>query len=214
MTPTESTTPLSRGEKTRMRILAHARNVFQDRGFRKVTVEEICAGLGMSKRTFYRYFSDRDDLAAAVVYETMGRHAPDIVENLASRKPVDEILKTHFDLVINRVLAGVSTHVLADVQLFLPEVWDNIVKFRAEIIRTLAELLHRGQREGVVRPDIDPTATGKLIQGVVNKMANPAFLLEQDLTMGQFISTFQSLLLHGVFNKDPGEPPHEQKTQP
>jgi AcrR family transcriptional regulator len=176
-------------------------------------VEEICAGLGMSKRTFYRYFSDRNDLATAVVYETLGRHAPDIVENLASQKPVDEILKTHFDLVINKVLAGVSTQVLADVQLFLPEVWDNIVQFRAEVIRTLSELLHRGQREGVVRTDIDPAAAGKFIQGVVSKMANPAFLLEQDLTMGQFIFTFQSLLLHGVLRKGPGEPPYEQKTQ-
>jgi len=187
-----------------MRILAHARQVFQDRGFRKVTVEEICAGLGMSKRTFYRYFADRDALAAAVVYEILGRHAPDIIENLTSSGPVDQILKTHFDLVVNRVLAGVSTQVLVDVQLFLPDVWERIERFRAQVIRILTELLLRGQREGVVRPDIDPSATGKFIQGVVNKMANPAFLMDQDLTMGQFIRTFQTLLLHGVLQKAPG----------
>ncbi len=204
MISAEPISALSRSEKTRMRILAHARQVFQDRGFRKVTVEEICAGLGMSKRTFYRYFADRDALAAAVVYEILGRHAPDIIENLTSSGPVDQILKTHFDLVVNRVLAGVSTQVLVDVQLFLPDVWERIERFRAQVIRILTELLLRGQREGVVRPDIDPSATGKFIQGVVNKMANPAFLMDQDLTMGQFIRTFQTLLLHGVLQKAPG----------
>jgi len=191
-------------------MLAHARQVFSERGFRKVSVEEICAGLGMSKRTFYRHFTDREDLAAAVVFETLGRHAPEIIENLVSDGPVDQILIRHFDLVVNRVLSGVSTRVLADVQTFLPEVWAGIEQFRAEVIRILAELLARGQREGSVRRGIDPPAAGKLIQGVVTRLANPAFLLEQDLTMGQFVRTFQNLLLYGVLDRAPGELPHEE----
>jgi len=194
-----------------MRILAHARQIFQDRGFRKVTVEEICAGLGMSKRTFYRHFSDRDELAVAVTTEALGRHAPQIIENLTSPGPVDAILKTHFDLLVNRVLSGVSTQLLADVQIFLPDVWERVERVRAGVVRILAELLLRGQRDGTIRPEIDPVAAGRLIQAVVNSMANPSFLMEQGLTVNQFARTFQNLLLYGVLQPIPGESSHEKK---
>jgi AcrR family transcriptional regulator len=199
----------ARNERTKTRILAYARQVFQNRGFRKVTVEEICAGLGMGKPTFYRHFEDRDDLAVAVVSEMMGRHAPEIIENLTSSKSVDTILQTHFDLLVQKVLANVSTQVLADVQVFLPEVWERIELFRTEVVKILTTLLLRGQEQGLVRQDIDPSVVGKFIQGVVSHMATPAFVLERDLTMEQFIRTFQTLLMHGVLAADPGESPHE-----
>jgi AcrR family transcriptional regulator len=199
----------ARNERTKARILAYARQVFQNRGFRKVTVEEICAGLGMSKRTFYRHFEDRNHLAVAVVSEMMGRHAPEIIENLTSSKPVGTILQTHFDLLVHKVLANVSTQVLADVQVLLPEVWERIELFRTEVIKILTTLLLRGQKEGSVRPDIDPSVVGKFIQGVMSHMANPAFVMEQDLTMEKFVRTFQTLLMHGVLAVDPGESSHE-----
>jgi len=203
------TTATPRREKTRVRILAHARQIFQDRGFRKVTVEEICAGLGMSKRTFYRHFADRDELAVAVVTETLGRYAPEVIANLTSSRPVDEILKAHFDLMADRVLAGVSTQLLVDLQVLLPEVWARVERVRAGVIGILAELLLRGQRDGTIRPEIDPVAAGRFIQGVVNHMGNPTFLLEQGLTVSQFVRTFRNLLLYGVLQPGPGESSHE-----
>jgi len=198
-----------RSEKTRLRILAHARQVFLERGFRKVTVEEICAALGMSKRTFYRHFPDRDALAVDVVSEMLGRHAPEIAENLTSGKPVDEVLTTHFDLLANRILAHVSTQLLSDVQTLLPDLWERIDTVRLEAVRILTDQLRRGQAEGTIRRNIDPEAMGKLIQGVVSNLGTPAFLTAQDLTLGQFIETFKNLLLYGVLQPDPGEFAHE-----
>ncbi len=85
---TESTSRPGRTEKTRKRIIAHAERVFRERGFRKVTVEELCADLGMSKRTFYRHFPDRDALVVAVVVERIESYVPAILENLTSTGPV------------------------------------------------------------------------------------------------------------------------------
>ena len=75
----------SRTEKTRKRIMVHADRVFAERGFRKVTVEELCADMGMSKRTFYRYFPDRDALVEAILAERVAEYVPSIIENLTSK---------------------------------------------------------------------------------------------------------------------------------
>ena len=188
----------SRTEKTRRRIVAHAERVFRERGFRKVTIEELCADLGMSKRTFYRHFPDRDALVVAVVVERVESHVPAILENLTSDGPVDEILTRHFDLLIQNVLANVPMQMMVDVQVLMPELWDRIDQFRSGAVSIITELLRRGQKEGTIRPDVDPTVAGKLIQGILTNVAHPRFMAEQGLSFDQFITTFKDLLLQGV----------------
>ena len=188
----------SRTEKTRKRIMVHADRVFGERGFRKVTVEELCADMGMSKRTFYRHFPDRDALVEAILAERVADYVPLILENLTSPEPVDKILKKHFDLLIQDVFSRVSTQVMADVQVLMPELWDRFDQLRGGAVGIITDLLRRGQQEGSIRRDIDPTVAGKLIQGILTNVAHPQFMVEQGLSFDQFISTFKDLLLQGV----------------
>ena len=178
--------------------MVHADRVFAERGFRKVTVEELCADMGMSKRTFYRHFPDRDGLVEAILAERVADYVPSIIENLTSTEPVDSILKKHFDLLIHDVFSRVSTQVMADVQVLMPELWDRFDQLRGGAVGIITDLLRRGQREGSIRPDIDPTVAGKLIQGILTNVAHPRFMVEQGLSFDQFISTFKDLLLQGV----------------
>jgi len=201
-----------RTEKTRNRIIAHADRVFRERGFRKVTVEELCADLCMSKRTFYRHFHDRDALVVAVVVERIEGYAPAIVENLTSNGPVDGILKKHFDLLIHNVLPNVSTQMMVDIQVLMPELWDRIDQFRSGAVGIITELLRRGQNEGSIRPDIDPTVAGKLIQGILTNVAHPQFMAEQGLSFDQFLTTFKELLLQGVLVPKKEEPKGSKAT--
>ncbi|PRP90432.1 Bacterial regulatory protein, tetR family [Enhygromyxa salina] len=48
--------------ETRARILACAHELFHEHGFDSTTVEDICAAVSVSKRTFFRYFPDKDSL--------------------------------------------------------------------------------------------------------------------------------------------------------
>jgi len=48
--------------ETRTQILRVAQVLFHDRGFEATTIEDICAQLPISKRTFFRYFPDKEAL--------------------------------------------------------------------------------------------------------------------------------------------------------
>jgi AcrR family transcriptional regulator len=48
-------------------VLRAGRSLLLRHGIRKVRVEEVCADACVSKRTFYKYFRDKDDLAIAVL---------------------------------------------------------------------------------------------------------------------------------------------------
>lgn len=83
------------------RIARTAESLFADKGFEETTVDEIAAAVGMSQRSFFRYFSSKDD----VVFDSVERLRVTLAERLASR-PIDECawesLRRTFDPVAER----------------------------------------------------------------------------------------------------------------
>lgn len=54
------------GNKKYESIMASGRELFWKYGFRRVTVEEICAAAGVAKMTFYKFFPNKIELAKSV----------------------------------------------------------------------------------------------------------------------------------------------------
>lgn len=61
--------------RARAEIAAAALLLFSDRGFAGVTVDEIVAAAGVSRRTFFRYFDTKEDALLADYPELTGRLA-------------------------------------------------------------------------------------------------------------------------------------------
>src|SRR3981189_1182042 len=104
MKSTGGPTPRSPGvrERTRLAIrkeLAEARvRLFTERGFAETTAREIAAAVGVSERTFFRYFGSKEDVVLGVL--------DDLGIELAARmaaRPADEppftALRRSFDLM-------------------------------------------------------------------------------------------------------------------
>ena len=77
-----------------------AQDLFADQGYEQTTIEDLVAAAGISKRTFFRYFTSKDDLV-------LGKHdvwAGRLVEAFAAR-PADEpvwlSLRRAFDVVVD-----------------------------------------------------------------------------------------------------------------
>ncbi len=56
-------------ETRRQAILAAAAQVFQETGFARASMSEICLRVGYSKATLYSYFSSKEELFSAVVFD-------------------------------------------------------------------------------------------------------------------------------------------------
>ena len=53
--------------RTRDRILAESASLFISRGFANVSVEEIIAAAGIARSSFYRFFSNREDVLTQII---------------------------------------------------------------------------------------------------------------------------------------------------
>ncbi|MFT4041740.1 MAG: TetR/AcrR family transcriptional regulator [Gordonia sp. (in: high G+C Gram-positive bacteria)] len=103
------TPPISLRDSARTRrraaIVDSALRLFQQLGYDNVTVADICAAAEVSPRTFFRYFTTKDDLLAEASDE-MYRH---LVDSIADA-PAD--LNDHEVMV--HALLSVGKHVIAN----------------------------------------------------------------------------------------------------
>jgi AcrR family transcriptional regulator len=86
-------------EAVRARIVEAAQPLFLAKGFNETTVDEIAAAVGMSQRSFFRYFASKED----VVLDKFDRQGEELFARLNSR-PLDEpewdSLRACFDVFV------------------------------------------------------------------------------------------------------------------
>ena len=75
--------------RSRQAIISAASTVLSERGLAQMTVEDILAVSGVARATFYSHFTDKSDVARAVVSEMFGR-AEVLYRRFAAMSAADE----------------------------------------------------------------------------------------------------------------------------
>ncbi len=75
-------------EATRRALLAAANIRFHLAGFEATTIDEVCQDIGVSRRTFFRYFPDKESLAFPHRRERLERFVSLLENSPASESPV------------------------------------------------------------------------------------------------------------------------------
>jgi TetR/AcrR family transcriptional regulator, cholesterol catabolism regulator len=141
--------------ETRNRIREQAKQLYFKYGIRSVSMDDIAVGLGMSKKTIYQYFADKDELVNAIVDDDIRDTRVDCQECFVnSANAVEEIFLT-LDRMLEH-LGQMNPTILYDLFKFhfqsFKKFQEHKNKFLLETIRTNLE---RGVREGLYRPDIN-----------------------------------------------------------
>src|ERR1700744_1406124 len=62
------------------RILTKAAELFMRYGIRSITMDEIASQLGISKKTIYQFFTDKDDLVAAFIAQEITENEQECID--------------------------------------------------------------------------------------------------------------------------------------
>ncbi|WP_164990436.1 TetR family transcriptional regulator [Agromyces albus] len=98
--------PIAMRERTRRIVQSEltvvAQDLFVESGYEAVTVEQIAAAAGMSKRTFFRYFSSKEDLVIGK-YDLFGDKLAESLAVRPAEESVWEALRRVFDFFVEYV---------------------------------------------------------------------------------------------------------------
>ena len=89
-------------EAIRDEVLTRAWLLFAEQGFAATTIEQVAEAAGMSRRTFFRYFSGKDELVSARLLASGDRLAAALVARPDS-EPVWPALRAALDALVNDV---------------------------------------------------------------------------------------------------------------
>ena len=147
--------PIMADIDTKQRIKQAAHNLVMQYGIRSVSMDDIAAHLGMSKKTIYQYFKDKDELVEAVVDDIIDTNQ--CVCN-ADREKADNAVHEIF-LVMDMMVEMFKTmnpSILFDMQKYHPAAFVKFQKHRNDYLYNICrQNLERGIVEELYRPEIN-----------------------------------------------------------
>ncbi len=190
--------------KTANRILQGAREKFFQHGFSKVTMDELAADLGMSKKTIYKHFPNKIRMLEEVMQLTLREIKTGLESYLYDDSlPILEKLRKLLTFIPANAIRFLNRPFLQDVQKHAPEVWQQIETFRKEMIQTrFAHLLNQGVEQGIFRPDLDQRLVVMAYLTTVQNLITPETLINLPLTPQQVFDSMIKLLFEGLLTDE------------
>ncbi len=181
------------------RIVSAARVHYFASGFRSVTMDDLAAELGMSKKTLYAHFPSKLTLLEAVLEEKFTEVGADM-EAMIERHTGDFSGTLHGMLnVMSRQIAEVKAPFLRDMRREGPEVFALVEKRRSAVFAHYFEyLISEGRKTGVVRRDIPVKLVVEMVLSAVRSIVNPEKIVEMKMSPHAAISAIVAVILNGV----------------
>ena len=137
------------------RIIAGGEELFLKAGIRSVTMDDIARNLGMSKKTIYQYFKDKNELVIALVKKKLkGDEDQMNAISTGSENVIDEMI--NMMKCAEEIYSRINPIVIHDMQKYHPDAWKQFQNFKTKVvIHTMEKLLTKGIKQGYIRPEID-----------------------------------------------------------
>jgi AcrR family transcriptional regulator len=193
----DATATLTKGERTRRRLLELAVRRFANEGYRATSVSAIAREAGISQATVYAYFDSKEALFEAAV----DVDAADLIAEARAAVDDDLPLATRIPRLLVSFREQVAHHPLARRVLAgqEPEVIGRVADLPAlrEITAQFAERLAQAQTAGELRADVDVDELAIGIETVVLALLMAIVQVpaaEADQRESAVLTVFQALL--------------------
>ncbi|WP_238008370.1 TetR/AcrR family transcriptional regulator [Dactylosporangium sp. AC04546] len=176
-------------------VLAVARDLFAERGYRATTVRDIADASGVLSGSLYHYFDSKetliDEMLSSYLDELILVYRGAVAEGGDAQSMLARLVAAAFAALDRHRAAGLVLHSERHHLARLPR-FAHLVEREAEIEHIWSAVIERGKTSGELRPDIDERLTYRFVRDGVcaaARWSRPATELA-----GQF----QALLLDGL----------------
>jgi AcrR family transcriptional regulator len=137
------------------RIVQGSEELFLTAGIKSVTMDDIARHLGMSKKTIYQFFKDKNELVMALVQKKLKEDEVQLEEILmGSGNVIEEMI--NMMKCSEEIFSRINPIVIHELQKFHPEAWKQFQNFKNRVvIQKMEQLLNKGIKQGYIRPQID-----------------------------------------------------------
>lgn len=187
-----------RGDAARRRILDCAKQLFSQKGYGSVSMQDICDAAGISRGGLYRHYPSTAAIFTAIINDEQQAALASLDRAVAEQVPLDKMLYTFLRSRMRRLVAGdVSFDNAVSEFAASSESGAQLIRSRAETsVRILSRMLAIGSESGVFQCE-DAESAAKHILWMLEGMAKHAALMPID----QSCADAQLLLIRKIIEQ-------------
>jgi tetracycline repressor-like protein len=179
----------------REEIIETSLQQFLKHGIRKMTVQKLIEPLGISTKTVYKYFNDKEDLLKHCLAKHYARLADDF--DISGSNPVITMFNLwHMAMELDFGVNHVFYH---DLNYYYPKLQDAILnRFFKRRFSKLNELMEIGIRQGYFRSDIVPAMIPEVTSALYSLITRTDQFKKYKLTPAVLMQNTIEAYLRGV----------------
>lgn len=189
--------PISEQADVRQRILLASEKLFFQFGVRNMTMDQIATHLGISKKTIYQYFTNKDDLFTKCAQNHMDNEkAQTLAEIGKAGDPVEALLRMNSCTL--DFAEGINPFFIMEVKRYYPHVWQMVEDFERDFTRKEVERqLLLGQHLGLFRAEMHAEQVSWMFIHHSKQLVDNS-LYPQEYKLTDLFYEYFMLFLHGV----------------
>lgn len=181
-------------------IVIAAVRLFEQFGIRSVSIDNVCSELHISKKTFYTFFSQKEDLVDAVLTYQKINNYEKFEKLFKNKNAIDSLIVSIKE--IRKASETESQTMFYDLQKYYPKVFEKHMSKNTDEMRLGFEMnLRQGVDEGYYREDLDI----ELISLFHSLQIKNTFELMQQFpkkfTKKRLVDFFIDLMIHLIANE-------------
>jgi AcrR family transcriptional regulator len=180
------------------KILKTALELFFKFGIRHVTMDEIARELGMSKKTIYQYYKEKDDLVNQLLDNALKVQEKQFEELTArSNDPIHEMLLISDKM--RELMQNINPMFFLDLQKYYTAGYQRFQRFKEECgYQNLIRNLKKGIEEGLYRSELDVELTAKFRMAQVDMLMFGSYFSFERTSMVATQEEILQLFMYGV----------------
>jgi AcrR family transcriptional regulator len=182
------------------RIKIQATDLFMRYGVRSVSMDDIANQLGMSKKTIYQYYADKDELVDAVIMSEINHNEACCQIDINDSENAVHELFLAMDMVLE-MFRSMNASVLYDLEKYHPTAFQKFLKHKNDYLYgVIRNNLIRGIREGLYREDINIDIIARFRVEIVLIPFNPGFQAKVKHNLAEIEEEIILHYLYGLVN--------------
>ena len=180
------------------RIIQGGEELFLTAGIKSVTMDDIAKHLGMSKKTIYQFFKDKNELVIALVQKKLQQDEDQMCAiMLKSENVIEEMI--NMMKCSEEIVARINPIVIHDLQKYHPDAWKEFQNFKSNVlVHTLEALLTKGIKQGYIRPEIDAKIIARMRVSQVEMGFNTSIYPVMEFNAWNVQQQFQEHFNYGI----------------
>ncbi len=183
-------------------ILTETDALFCKYGIKSVTMDDIARHLGISKKTIYHHFEDKNQLVYTLIDNRTQAQSCEMDDlSLKAENAIHEFILavTH----IQGTLSNLNPNMFYDLQKYHPEAWQLFKEFKEKrLYTTIRANIERGIREGLYRTDLNIDLLSRLRVQQLDLCLSPGNLAGPDYSIVQVMTEFTFHFMYGLSNPE------------